>query len=153
MIDSASRTAAWWSPPMATGPGISSRETVAEYLFDRGRWDDALAELEPLFEPGADVVDFAVLGGRGVAGVIAGHRDDRAGPRRPPARRGRTAGSGRLPAVLCCGSVAGEGGGRRTGRAAGRGGGFSLGGHCQERGRGAAGGVAGGSGALRDGRR
>src|SRR5260370_13545262 len=99
MTDSASPPAAGWSPPMATGPGISSRETVAEYLFDRGRWDDALAELEPLFEPGADVLDFAVLGGRGVAALVAGHRDDRAGPRPPPARRGRTGRCGRLPAA------------------------------------------------------
>jgi len=55
------------------------RVTVAEYLFEAGRWDDALAELDALFEPGADVLGTAAFGGRGVAALIAGHRDDRAG--------------------------------------------------------------------------
>jgi DNA-binding CsgD family transcriptional regulator len=55
------------------------RGTVAQYLFGAGRWDDALAELEGLFEPGADVLDIAVLGGRGLAALVAGHRDDHAG--------------------------------------------------------------------------
>jgi DNA-binding CsgD family transcriptional regulator len=55
------------------------RLTVAVYLFEAGRWDDALAELEALLEPGADAVDHAVVDGRGLAALIAGHRDDRAG--------------------------------------------------------------------------
>jgi DNA-binding CsgD family transcriptional regulator/tetratricopeptide (TPR) repeat protein len=55
------------------------RGTVAQYLFEAGRWDDALPELEALFEPGADVLEVAILGGRGLAALIAGHRDDRAG--------------------------------------------------------------------------
>ncbi|HMH91978.1 MAG TPA: helix-turn-helix transcriptional regulator, partial [Streptosporangiaceae bacterium] len=55
------------------------RAVVAEHLFNMGRWDDALAELEALLEPGADALDWAVVVGRGMAALIAGHRDDRAG--------------------------------------------------------------------------
>jgi DNA-binding CsgD family transcriptional regulator len=57
----------------------TTRLGVAEYLFEAGRWDDALAELEALLEPGAAVFDFAAVGGRGLAALIAAHRDDRAG--------------------------------------------------------------------------
>jgi DNA-binding CsgD family transcriptional regulator len=57
----------------------SARLAVAGYLYNTGRWDDALAELDALLEPGADVLGYAVVGGRGLAAVIAGHRDDRAG--------------------------------------------------------------------------
>jgi DNA-binding CsgD family transcriptional regulator len=56
-----------------------ARLSVATYLFDAGRWDDALAELGALLEPGADASDWVVVGGRGLAALIAGHRDDRAG--------------------------------------------------------------------------
>jgi DNA-binding CsgD family transcriptional regulator len=56
-----------------------ARRAVAEHLFVAGRWDDALAELEALLEPGADVLNYAVASGRGLAALIAGHRDDRAG--------------------------------------------------------------------------
>jgi DNA-binding CsgD family transcriptional regulator len=52
---------------------------VTEYLFEAGRWDDALAELDALFEPGADVIGWAIVASRGLAAQIAGHRDDRAG--------------------------------------------------------------------------
>jgi DNA-binding CsgD family transcriptional regulator/tetratricopeptide (TPR) repeat protein len=55
-----------------------ARLSVAGYLKETGRWDDALAELEALLEPGADMSDFAAVGGRGLAALIAGHRDDRA---------------------------------------------------------------------------
>lgn len=55
----------------------SVRWTVAEYLFETGRWDDALAELNVLFEPGVDMLDFAIVGSRGLAALIAAHRDDR----------------------------------------------------------------------------
>jgi DNA-binding CsgD family transcriptional regulator len=55
------------------------RLKVAEYLFQAGRWDDALAELDALFEPGADVIGRAVMACRGLAAQIAGHRDDRVG--------------------------------------------------------------------------
>jgi DNA-binding CsgD family transcriptional regulator len=57
----------------------AARLSVATYLFESGRWDDALAELDALLEPGVDVLDWAVLAGRGLAALIAGHRDDRAG--------------------------------------------------------------------------
>jgi DNA-binding CsgD family transcriptional regulator len=53
--------------------------TIAEHLFENGRWDDALAELESLFALGADVRDIELVGGRGLAALIAVHRDDRAG--------------------------------------------------------------------------
>jgi DNA-binding CsgD family transcriptional regulator len=53
-----------------------ARSTVAEYLFESGRWDDAL--VEALFEPGADVLNWEVVVGRGLAALIAAHRDDRA---------------------------------------------------------------------------
>jgi DNA-binding CsgD family transcriptional regulator len=56
----------------------TARLAVAEYLFAAGRWDDALAELEALFEPGADVIGALVVASRGLAALIAGHRDDRA---------------------------------------------------------------------------
>jgi DNA-binding NarL/FixJ family response regulator len=56
-----------------------ARLSVAWVLYDTGRWDDALAELDALLESGADVLDFAVTGARGLAALIAGHRDDRAG--------------------------------------------------------------------------
>jgi DNA-binding CsgD family transcriptional regulator/tetratricopeptide (TPR) repeat protein len=52
------------------------RWSVAEYLFQTGQWDDALAELSTLLTPGADLLDFTILGGRGLAALIAGHRDD-----------------------------------------------------------------------------
>jgi DNA-binding CsgD family transcriptional regulator len=54
------------------------REMQAEYSFEVGAWDDALVELDILFEPCADVLDYAVVGGRGLAALIAAHRDDRA---------------------------------------------------------------------------
>jgi DNA-binding NarL/FixJ family response regulator len=57
----------------------TARLLVAAYLFEAGRWDDALAELDVLLESGAAVLDYAVMGGRGLAALIAGHRDDRAG--------------------------------------------------------------------------
>jgi DNA-binding CsgD family transcriptional regulator len=57
----------------------TARLAVGGYLLDTGRWDDALAEVDALLEPGADVNDWAVMGGRGLAAVIAAHRDDRAG--------------------------------------------------------------------------
>jgi DNA-binding CsgD family transcriptional regulator len=57
----------------------SARLARASYLFEAGHWDDALAELEALLEPGASALNYAVVGGRGVAALIAGHRDDRAG--------------------------------------------------------------------------
>ena len=50
---------------------------MAQYLFEAGRWDDALVELEALFELGADVRDIELVGGRGLAALIAVHRDDR----------------------------------------------------------------------------
>jgi DNA-binding CsgD family transcriptional regulator/tetratricopeptide (TPR) repeat protein len=55
------------------------RWTVAEYLFEAGRWDDGLAEIETLFEFSADVIDVAHVSGRGLAALIAAHRDDREG--------------------------------------------------------------------------
>jgi DNA-binding CsgD family transcriptional regulator/tetratricopeptide (TPR) repeat protein len=55
------------------------RITVAQYLFEAGRWDDALAEIETLFEFDADVIDVAHVSGRGLAALIAAHRGDRAG--------------------------------------------------------------------------
>jgi DNA-binding CsgD family transcriptional regulator len=55
------------------------RAAVAEYMFEAGRWDDALAELEAVFDPGADQMDVAVVLSRGLAALIAAHRDDRAG--------------------------------------------------------------------------
>jgi DNA-binding CsgD family transcriptional regulator len=55
------------------------RSAVAEYLFEAGRWDDALAELEAVFDPRADQMDVAVVLSRGLAALIAAHRDDRAG--------------------------------------------------------------------------
>ncbi len=55
------------------------RWSVAEYLFGTGRWDDAMAELEVLFQPGADVEADVLTGARGSAALIAAHRDDRAG--------------------------------------------------------------------------
>jgi DNA-binding NarL/FixJ family response regulator/tetratricopeptide (TPR) repeat protein len=55
------------------------RAAVIKYLFEAGRWDDALAEVESLFEPGADVLDYAAAIARGLAALIAEHRDHLAG--------------------------------------------------------------------------
>jgi DNA-binding CsgD family transcriptional regulator len=57
----------------------AARLSVAGFLFEAGRWDDALAELDALLESGADVSDWDVVAGRGLAALIAGHRDDRPG--------------------------------------------------------------------------
>ncbi len=55
------------------------RLTVAQYLCDVGRWDDALAEAETLFEPGSLPTQAALLvAARGLTALVAAHRDDRA---------------------------------------------------------------------------
>jgi tetratricopeptide (TPR) repeat protein len=68
---------------VAEGVGTARISTVrcqvAEYLFETGRWDDALAEMDALFDPAADMMDVAVVLCRGLAALIAGHRDDYAG--------------------------------------------------------------------------
>jgi DNA-binding CsgD family transcriptional regulator len=68
---------------LAEGAGTAriseARRTVAAYLYEEGRWDDALAELDALLESGTDAFEDAVADGRGLAARIAGHRDDRAG--------------------------------------------------------------------------
>ncbi len=51
---------------------------VAEILYETGHWDDALAELEVLLQPGADVETPLQVAVRGLAAMIAIHRDDRA---------------------------------------------------------------------------
>jgi DNA-binding CsgD family transcriptional regulator len=56
----------------------ASRSRAAEFLFNVGRWDDAVAELEVAIE----VVDEVPIGGdvrlitHGLRALIAGHRDD-----------------------------------------------------------------------------
>jgi DNA-binding CsgD family transcriptional regulator len=62
----------------AIARSAQARETAAGILFELGAWDDVLAEVDALFEPGADVLDVAVVGGHGLAALIAAHRGDRA---------------------------------------------------------------------------
>jgi DNA-binding CsgD family transcriptional regulator/tetratricopeptide (TPR) repeat protein len=54
------------------------RETVAQYEFEAGRWDDALADLNAVFESGFEGHD-AVRDGHALAALIAARRDDRVG--------------------------------------------------------------------------
>ncbi len=54
----------------------TARLSVGHHLFGAGSWDDTLAELENLFESGADVRDIELLAGHGLAALIAAHRDD-----------------------------------------------------------------------------
>jgi hypothetical protein len=54
------------------------RLAYCQYLFDVGRWDDALAELGPQFEPGANIAELDMLSCRGLAAMIAVCRDDQA---------------------------------------------------------------------------
>ncbi|GIG62689.1 SARP family transcriptional regulator [Longispora fulva] len=54
-----------------------SRLTAAEHWFRRGRWDDAAAELELLEESQLDQLVAWRLRGRGLAALLAVHRDDR----------------------------------------------------------------------------
>ncbi|HEY2576782.1 MAG TPA: AAA family ATPase, partial [Streptosporangiaceae bacterium] len=61
-----------------TARAATARGVVAEVLFETGRWDDALAELEVLLQPGGDVEEPIQLSFRGLAALIAAHRDDQA---------------------------------------------------------------------------
>ena len=70
------------------------RLAFCQYLFDVGRWDDALAELGPLFEPGANIAELDMLACRGLAAMIAVCRDDQAGLDR------HMVAAGRLPDLL-----------------------------------------------------
>jgi DNA-binding CsgD family transcriptional regulator/tetratricopeptide (TPR) repeat protein len=63
---------------VGTARSATARAAAASMLFETGAWDDVLAELDALFEPGADVLDYAVVGGHGLAALIAVHRGDRA---------------------------------------------------------------------------
>jgi DNA-binding NarL/FixJ family response regulator len=51
---------------------------LAVDLFDAGQWDDALAELAPMFESGPAASKLTVVACHGLAALIAAHRDDRA---------------------------------------------------------------------------
>jgi DNA-binding CsgD family transcriptional regulator/tetratricopeptide (TPR) repeat protein len=62
----------------ATARSATARATAASILVDLGAWDDVLAEVDALFEPGADVMDVVVVGGHGLTALIAAHRGDRA---------------------------------------------------------------------------
>ncbi len=65
-----------------TTRGGAIRTSAAMYLFDVGRWDDALAELEAVFDPGTDIEAALLTYCHGIAALIASHRDerDRVGP-------------------------------------------------------------------------
>lgn len=52
------------------------RTAVAEMLFYQGRWDDALAELDAVLDPAADIQSVVRMTAIGVAALIAAHRDD-----------------------------------------------------------------------------
>ncbi len=56
-----------------------ARCMVGEILFHTGHWDDALAELDAVLAPGADVDERVLASGLGIAALIAVHRDDRNG--------------------------------------------------------------------------
>ena len=55
------------------------RSVVAEILFYQGRWDDALAELDAVLDPAADIQSVVRMTAIGTAALIAAHRDDRSG--------------------------------------------------------------------------
>jgi signal transduction histidine kinase len=57
----------------------TSRMLLAEVLFDAGRWDDALAELDGTDPDGNPVLHILA---EGIRGLIAVHRDDRTGTNR-----------------------------------------------------------------------
>ncbi|HLX51050.1 MAG TPA: AAA family ATPase, partial [Streptosporangiaceae bacterium] len=61
-----------------TARAATARGVVAEVLFEAGRWDDALAELDVLLQPGGDIEAPIELSLRGLAALIAAHRDDQA---------------------------------------------------------------------------
>jgi DNA-binding CsgD family transcriptional regulator len=52
------------------------RWAIGQHLFLTGQWDDALAELRPLFEPGTGADDADLARAHGLAALIAAHRDD-----------------------------------------------------------------------------
>jgi DNA-binding NarL/FixJ family response regulator len=54
------------------------RWSLGQYLFDTGRWDDALAELAPVLGSETETSDMSLLGCRGLAALIAAYRDDQA---------------------------------------------------------------------------
>jgi DNA-binding NarL/FixJ family response regulator len=54
------------------------RWTIGQHLFQAGRWDDAMAELGALFEPGVDADSEDLAEAHGLAALIAAHRDERA---------------------------------------------------------------------------
>jgi DNA-binding CsgD family transcriptional regulator len=61
-----------------TARATTARLMVAEVLFELGRWDDALTETEALLQPGGNVERPIEVSLRGLAALIAAHRDDRA---------------------------------------------------------------------------
>jgi DNA-binding CsgD family transcriptional regulator/tetratricopeptide (TPR) repeat protein len=63
---------------VGTARSGSVRETVAQYEYEAGRWDDALADLNVVFESGSEGHN-VVKDGHALAALIAAHRDDRAG--------------------------------------------------------------------------
>jgi DNA-binding CsgD family transcriptional regulator/tetratricopeptide (TPR) repeat protein len=55
-----------------------TRHTLAEWLLETGRWDEALAELAPVFEPGSSASEQQLAACHGLAALIAVSRDDQA---------------------------------------------------------------------------
>jgi len=77
-IDTDARELLALSERVGTARTGTVRLAFCQYLFDVGRWDDALAELGPLFEPGANIAELDMLACRGLAAMIAVCRDDQA---------------------------------------------------------------------------
>jgi DNA-binding CsgD family transcriptional regulator len=78
--DAAMRAAVALADRLSPGGLVQVRLLEAEHSFDLGRWDAALAALEAVDE--APETSYVPVRMHGLAALIAGHRDDRAGARR-----------------------------------------------------------------------
>jgi DNA-binding CsgD family transcriptional regulator len=78
--DAAMRAAVALADQLSAGGLIQVRLHEAEHSFDLGRWDAALAALDAIDE--APETSYVPVRLHGLAALIAGHRDDRAGVRR-----------------------------------------------------------------------
>jgi DNA-binding CsgD family transcriptional regulator/tetratricopeptide (TPR) repeat protein len=66
------------SQPAGIARGNQVRTTLAAWLHEAGRWDEALAEMAPVYEPGASTNPQVLAFAHGLAALIAVSRDDQA---------------------------------------------------------------------------